>query len=151
MPSINVVISPLGPIVDVAIGVTAARRAALIAAQQPVPPDMLARLLIDTGASNTNICGSVINALGIVPTNFTPVHTPSTGQQPVQMPVYDAKIVFHFPPSAGAPIPPLVRDTVAVIGSDFTNQGIQGLLGRDMMRNAVIVYHGDVGLCSISY
>ena len=144
MPCLNVVIGPQGPVVDVSIGVSAARRAALQSANQPIPPDVLCRLLIDTGASKTNICQSVISQLSLTPTGTDMVCTPSTGQTPVPMPQYDVRLVYTFTGVNFA------VDPLPVTCADFTLQGIHGLLGRDQLAKALLVYHGEVGLCSLA-
>lgn len=145
MPSLNLLISPLGPIIDLHVGVSKARKHALAAAGLPVPPDIACRLLVDTGASSTNVCQSIITQLGSAPTGMVNVATPSTGQTPVAMPQYDARLVFTFPDLTYA------VDAVPVICADFVSQNIHGLLGRDQLERATLVYHGPLKLCVLSF
>ena len=145
MPSLIVQITPLGPLIDVFLSVSHPRRTALQAAGQPIPADVRARLLIDTGASHTNLCHSVITQLGLQSRSMVPVRTPSTGQTPVDMPTYDVRIFIPSPGTA------LLRDPWPVIGADFTTQGIQGLLGRDLLAIGLLTYHGDLGWCTVNF
>jgi len=140
----NVAIGPQGPIIDVAVGVGAARRQALQSAGQPIPGDVQCRLLIDTGASNTNICTSVIQQLALTPTGIVKVLTPSTGSTPVDMAQFDIRLVYTF---AGLTV---TIDPLPATCADFTAQGFHGLLGRDQLARALLVYHGDVNLCSFA-
>jgi hypothetical protein len=139
-----VTIGPLGPIIDLSFMVTRARENALRAAGNAVPAPIAARFLIDTGASATNVCQSVIQQLGLTPTGQVNVLTPSTGATPVPMPQYDARIVFAFSELQ------YTVDAVPVTCTDFTAQGIHGLLGRDILARGLLVYHGDAGFCTLS-
>jgi hypothetical protein len=149
MPSLNFQIGANGPLIDVLVGLSEARRKALAQAGQPIPADIACRLLVDTGATTTNLCASVIQQLGVSPTSITKVLTPSTGQTPVDMPVYDARITIQLPiPGRGTMN--YAFDALPVIGSDFIAQGFQGLLGRDLLKNSTMIYHGDLGLMTLS-
>jgi hypothetical protein len=146
MPSISLQISPLGPLIDVQIGVSAPREAALKAAGQSVPNHIVARLLIDTGASGTSIDISIPPALGLTPSGLTSVHTPSTGNTPVLKNQFDVRLTI--------PHPGINRNFLAipVIESDLlTSQGIHGLLGRDILSFCVLIYNGDTGLYTLSF
>lgn len=154
MPSIAIALTPQGAFVNAFVGVSSAMYAALQAQNKQAPAPVLCRLLIDTGASNTNICQTVIAKLPIVPTGSVPVHTPSTGVVPAQMSQYDVNI--YIPMNQAAPgsglITPSVHTlaNVPVIATDFSAQGFQGLLGRGALQRASFSYHGHMGLCSLS-
>ncbi|WP_374474144.1 hypothetical protein [Arenimonas sp.] len=102
--------------------------------------------MIDTGASGTNLCTSMIPALGLMQTGQVPVHTPSTQGTPVVMPQYDARIMIPLMDGTWH-----IVDAIPVICADFSAQGMHGLLGRDILSKAVMVYHGDINLCSMSF
>src|SRR5947208_6223308 len=71
--------SPIGPVLDVAIGVSRPRQAALEKAKLPVPAFVSARLLVDTGATCTVLDKSVIRKLNLIPTGSALLHTSATG------------------------------------------------------------------------
>ncbi len=148
MPSINVQISAHGPIVDAFVGISNARLQALLAAGIVPPPPQPVRLLIDTGASMTNVCSSVMANLGMSPTGQINVLTPSTGGTPVQMDTYDVNLYFGFP---GRNIPVHTVPTVPIVCTDFQAQGIQGLIGRDILQKSVLIYNGEVGISTLSF
>lgn len=154
MPSIAVQITPQGPFITAFVGISNARAAALSVQGQAQPAPIPCRLLIDTGASNTNICHSVIAKLPLTATGSIPVHTPSTGNAPVSMDQYDVNIYIPMnqaqigaPPATSVHLLP----NLPVIATDFAAQGFHGLLGRDALQSASFSYHGHIGLCSLSF
>jgi len=72
--------------VNAALGVSEARRQALLTAGQAVPQFVSIRALLDTGASMTCVDPTVIAALGLAPTGMTQMITPSTGAVPHNAP-----------------------------------------------------------------
>lgn len=65
MPHLALQVSAGGPLIDVVVAVSRARRVALEAAGQSVPNPVLIRALVDTGASCTNIDPVVFVQLGL--------------------------------------------------------------------------------------
>lgn len=89
MPSINIQINHLGPVVETHIGVSMPRRAAMELANVAVPDPVMCRLLIDTGASATCIdpgyfsgCNSIqaarLQFTRHLPMNTTPMRVINT-------------------------------------------------------------------------
>lgn len=148
MPSINVPIGPQGPVVELFVGVSSARLQAIKSQGMPDPQLQMVRLLIDTGASSTNICSSVMAKMGMPPTGQVQVYTPSTGNTPVSMDQYDVNLYFPFPQKN---LPAHTIATVPIICAEFQAQGIHGLLGRDILSKAGFVYHGDLNLCVLNF
>jgi len=116
----------------------------------------MCRLLIDTGASNTNICHSAIQQLQISATGSISVHTPSTGDKPMSMDQYDINLLIpmqQLQSTGNAASPPNVHtiQNLPVIAADFKSQGMQGLLGRDVLQMASFSYHGHMNICSLSF
>lgn len=145
MPSVNLTLSPQGPIIDLIVGVSAPRESALRAENQPVSSPIPCRLLIDTGASSTCVDSAIIRALSLSPSGATAIHTPSTGNNPAICNQYDVKLIIpHTSLSRVFPAIPVVE-------SDFSSQGIQGLLGRDVLASCVLFYNGEIGLCTLSF
>lgn len=138
-----------GPVVNAAVGVSEARRKALIAAGAAVPPQVAIRALIDTGASLTSIVPSALAKLGLEPTGSVSVHTPSTGTTPHSAAQYDVSLVIPGP----TPESQMLRvDTMPAITAELTaQQGIDALIGRDVLRTCLLTYNGSLGLFTIAY
>lgn len=133
--------------VDAFVCVSSGRRAALIAANSPVPQNHRIRALIDTGASGSCVDPSVLQALGIQPTGTTPVITPTTGATPVYCNQYDVSIII--PPPTGLPF---IVPTMAVTEHEFlTAQGFHALLGRDVLAHCHFCYNGQISLFTLAY
>jgi hypothetical protein len=115
------------------------------AASQPVPPPVVLDCLIDTGASVTCMDAAAIAPLGLQPTGITPIRTPSTGATPAQCAQYGVGIGIYHPDYSR------IFDTVPVIAADLSAQGIQGLMGRDLLRSCLFVYDGTAELFCIGF
>lgn len=148
MPHLTLTVSPGGPLLDIHVGVSQARRNALVAANQTVPPSIPTRALVDTGASCTCVDPTILNQLGITPTGTAHVHTPTTGAAPATASQFDVSIVIIF----GTP-PRLLygNHTIAVVESDLTAQGIEALIGRDILETGMLQYNGETGLFSLAF
>lgn len=99
-------------------------------------------LLVDTGASHTNLDAGIIAKLGLQPTGSINVMTPTTGQTPIPQPTYDVDLViqgFALPGMVGLPH---VVHNHSVSCCDLSLQGIDGLLGRDVLALARMTYSG---------
>src|SRR5688500_2445782 len=128
MPSVVAPIGSEGPVVEVLIGLSKSRRVSLASAGRPLPSPVRARLLIDTGASTTQVVAGLLAPLGIAPSGSIFMHTPSTGLQPVPCDEYDVSILF---PTA---VPALWRvDDIAAAECQPLPGTIQGLIGRDIL------------------
>lgn len=145
MPQLTLQIAAGGPLVDIAVAVSDERREALVKAGQPVPNPVLIRALIDTGASCTCIDPSVLQHLGLTPTGSTPIHTPSTGTGTHNADQYDVNIVLRHPELS------LTLGTIPVIEAHLVMQGIQALLGRDVLASCLLVYNGELGFFTLSF
>ena len=136
MPHLTLQISPGGPIVDVLVGVSHPRQQALQRVSLQVPAAVQIRALVDTGASGTCIDPAVLTRLGLQPTGFVQIHTPSTGNQPHLASQYDVGLIL---------LHPMLTYTIGalpVIGSALAIQGIQALIGRDVLANCLFIYDG---------
>lgn len=147
MPAINVDIEAGGPIVTAIVGVSLPRIQAIQAAGQPVPTPVRARFLVDTGASGTCVDPNVIASLNLPLINQVPIMTPSTNGAPHMCDMYDAS--FFIPgrdPQRGFLIP-----AIQIITTHLSSQGIDGLIGRDILNRCTLIYIGSEGVLSINY
>ena len=146
MPCVNFQIHLPGPIIDIQISVSSPRRDALEAAGLAIPEAVLCRLLIDTGASCTCIDPWVIKALGITPSGSTTIHTPSTNADSNhQYNQYD--VCLCIPHQAIS----RYFYAIPILESNFSHQGIDGLLGRDVLSSCLFIYNGEMGLYTLSF
>jgi len=95
------------------------------------------RGLIDTGASGTVIDPSLLSSLNLTPTSAVPIHTPSTSGKPKLCDQFDVSLVF--PLDGGYTY---TLGAVAVIESHLAVQGIDALIGRDVLERGVFIYDG---------
>jgi len=148
MPHFTIPISPQGAVLDAAVLVGDARRAALQKENLTVPDPQMIRALIDTGASISAIERKVLENLGLQQTGEAEINTPSTGATPVKIPTYDVKIAIlagrkgdlHF-----------ISETVQVTGSDLTQFGFGALIGTDILKKCVFHYNGADGHFTLAY
>jgi hypothetical protein len=135
------------PIVSVYIGVSGPRQQALLASGLPVPDPVVMHLLIDTGASCVSLDQIAIAPLGLVPTGVATVHTPSTDAAATHScNQYDVSLIL--PPGQG---PPLVLEALPILEGAFRHQGIDGLLGRDVLGLCTLVYNAPAGGYTLAY
>lgn len=146
MPHFTLQFDSSGPIINAIIGVSGPRVNALRQAGQPVPDTQVVRALIDTGASGTCIDPRVLQSLGVVSTGSQPVHTPSTTSgNPYQAAQFDVSIII---PSQNLN---KIFHVVPVIEANLDHQGIQALIGRDILSQCLLVYDGQSGLFTLAY
>jgi hypothetical protein len=112
---------------------------------KPVPTPIRVRLLLDTGAKSTCLDPSIFKSLSLSPTGTTFIRTPSTGQVPFACNTYDVSItILHT--SAH-----LFRGSLPVMEADFRAQGIDGLLGRDVLSDCLVIYDGPGQSFTLSF
>ena len=124
-----------GPVLPCAVMLDVRRAQALTLKGQPVPPQKVGSILIDTGASMTSIERTVLQELGIPPIGESQVKTPSGGETQL---VYPCGLAFP-----GSPLPTIKG--IFVLGANLAEQGIVGLLGRDVLANCLFVFNGQGG------
>ena len=125
-------------LVQAAVMVSYSRRAALEAANLPVPPAQRILALLDTGASISAVDPNALAALGLTATGKAEIHTPSTQGVPVLTDTFDVSVgIFaarqgdlHF-----------ISDTVQVTASTLGG-GIQALIGTDILKQCILTYNG---------
>lgn len=120
-----------GPLVLVMLSLVGAAQTALQTQNAPVPPPVQATVMVDTGASGSVIAPGLAQQLGLQPVGVQQVSTPST-TKPVAMPVFAVRITL--------PNGPVFETTV--VEAPLGGQAIQGLIGRDVLAQAVLIYIG---------
>jgi hypothetical protein len=145
MPHLTVAFSATGPVIDLYVGVSAQRREAIIKAGQVVPPFEIARALIDTGASGTCVDPAILGPLGLTPTGSISIHTPTTAGMPISCDQFDVALGIDHPKN------PMVLLTVPVISTALAAQGIQALIGRDVLQNCLLIYDGAAGNLTLAF
>ncbi len=145
MPHLSVPFSSGACLLDIWVGVSEQREAAIKAAGQPVPPPIRLRAMIDTGASGTAIDEDAIVPLGLSPTGKIQIHTPSTGPAPILANQYDVLLGIYHPTFS------LVLGTVPVIHSDLKAMGIAALLGRDVLSKCLLIVDGQSGSFTLAF
>jgi len=146
MPSVTLAMTPDGPKAHLVVWASKARRDALKAAGQPVPDAVLIHVLVDTGASGTCIDPTHLSKLGVAATGLIQIHTPTTSGNPVECKQFDVDIgvvlengAFHF------------VNTLPIVESDLACQGIDGLLGRDVLSQGILIYNGPANTYTLSF
>jgi predicted aspartyl protease len=135
------------PLILAVLKVTQARSDALTAATQAVPQPQRMTALIDTGASCTCVDPEIIQALGLTATGSTQMLTPSTGAQPHTTDQYDASLQIY----SSVTEPPLEIPVIAVVASSLRAQGIDALIGRDVLRHCLLTYNGEMELFTLAF
>jgi hypothetical protein len=104
--------------------------------------------LIDTGASISAVDGTILARLGLAPTGVVQIHTPSTQGVPHPVNQYDVSLVIF-----GATNTTVVHaiPAIPVMDGNYQAQGIDGLLGRDVLANSHMFYAGDVQWFTLSF
>lgn len=148
MPHVNLTITPVGPVLQAFLWLSKPRQMAMAQIGNAIPQAVQLQMLIDTGASCTCVSQAAIDRLQLTPTGSTPVHTPSTKGTPVMQHTYDAQIMV---PGMKPGILLCNVESLPVVGTDFTGQAIDGLIGRDLLASAVLVYNGPSGQYSLSF
>jgi predicted aspartyl protease len=130
------------------IGVSAARREALVAEKQPIPNIVQVSALIDTGASGTCIDPSILKALKLSPSGKALVNTPTTGTTPELKDQYDVSI---FIPGTQQDTPLMVSNLAVIEAELLTQQNIHALIGRDVLALCLLAYNGKTRTFSLAY
>lgn len=140
MPISNGAIAPIhGATLELLIGVNLLRRDALRRVNLPVPERIRVVAQIDTGTALSAMDRRVLTGLDLTPTNEMRVRTPTSAEQePSRFDQYVVSIGID----SGEGIEALF-DNIEVLGTFFApDEGIQGMLGRDVLEHCLLVYNG---------
>ena len=147
MPHITYPLPTGRPLIDLVVGISEARKSAYKKEGKDIPAPISIRGLIDTGATNTCIDKRVLATLGITPIGSTFSFTASCGVTPVSANQYDISILIPLQkPIAGVA---RVFGDILVTEFDLSIQGIQALIGCDILRNGVFIFCDDHFILSL--
>jgi len=104
-----------------------------------VPPPIRIQLLIDTGADTTTIAEMHMRSFGIPPSGAAPVRTITTDVTGYACNTYGVSLRFDAP---GFGDRPHVIPALEVLGQAFHNEGIDGLIGRDVLSTLALTIDG---------
>lgn len=130
------------------VGISAPRSSAMNAAGVPVPNFVTGTFLVDTGASSTCVDPTFVASLQLIATGNVPMQTPSTAGVPVHCNQFD---VAAFIPDNGTAGGGFYIGALPVIEASFASQGIEGLIGRDIIDRCTMVYNGSAGMFTLAY
>jgi len=151
MPFCTLPSTKQGALIDVLVMPSRPQQTALAQAGKPVPAPVPARLLIDTGASCTSIDQAILTQLNLTARDMIPIHTPTTGGTPHQAPQYDIGLAIPLVQPGRAAAPAYIINALPVIGTNLAAQGIQGLLGRDVLQKGLLTVNGPAGMYVLGF
>ena len=137
-----------GPIITVVVCASVPHQKALEEAGRPVPPGVTIQALVDTGASGTCIDPLVLRQLGLERVGTVDVVTPSTGDGTHEANTYDIGLII---PPAGAGHMPHLIPYLLVTESVLARNGFHALIGRDVLKDCVLVYNGALGFFTLAF
>jgi hypothetical protein len=147
MPSINTSLTAAGPLLTVLVGISSPRATALQKAGIAPPQYVRGTFLLDTGASGTCLDPNFVSSLGLVSTGSVAIQTPSTAGTPVSCNQYDVSIFIPDQSGQGG----FFLGALPVIETPLASQGIEGLIGRDVIDRCTLVYNGTANMFTLAY
>ena len=113
-----------------------------------IPAMVQGTFLLDTGASGTCVDPRLVAPLALAPSGNVAIQTPSTNGVPVFCNQYDISLLIPggMPGNGAFYIPAL-----GILETSLSTQGIDGLIGRDVIDRCSCVYNGSAGLFTLSY
>ncbi|MBP3954957.1 hypothetical protein J8F10_06635 [Gemmata sp. G18] len=148
MPTVSGPIESGGAVVDVLIGVPSVRAKRLQSSGFPIPQAVHVRVLIDTGAHQSGFSPRVFQALDLRPIDRISILTPST--PPDRPHLCDVHLVALALVASGRANQ---FPETHVIETDCWHpaEGIEGLIGRDILARCNFWYVGVEGTFTIAF
>lgn len=129
-----------GPTLQADVLISTALESALQSRGKSAPPPISVRALIDTGSTRTVIREGIAQTLGLEPVSSVRVKTASSTE--TQRDVYSIQLVLPNGPTA---------DLTQAVEMPLQEQGIDVLIGRDILAGAVFVYLGTENTFTLSF
>lgn len=127
------------PLLPVIIGVSQPKIYSLANAGRRIPKPIDCNFLIDTGAEDTYVDRLVLDQLRLYPNNTVQVQTGIPGSQPFSFYEYEVKLRISTTVLGQVDF---VLEAMSIICGDFRSQGIDGLIGRDILENCGSLFDG---------
>lgn len=136
-----------GPVIDVEISMPQPLESYYVKNKIQVPAPVVGYALIDTGASISGIHLPILQQLSLVPIDFIKLQGVTAIDD--KAPIYPARVSF---PGINLTDVPMSR----VVGSQMKFQTASGknvimLLGRDLLKEFMVVYNGSFNQVILSY
>jgi len=147
MPHFTLTYGPGGPLIDAFVGISEPKFKALTSAKQPIPPPVIVKALVDTGASHSAVDPTILKGLQLTPRRIAKTITPSTGATPHKCYTYDVSI--HVPMGTATSL--FSKMAWEVSGLDLKHQGFDMLLGRDILTSGILVYDGKARTFALAF
>lgn len=130
-----------GPVIQVAFSLSTAMATAMVGQGDEVPKPISGFALLDTGASHTCIDDDIAKTLqlpAVDKVNMCSASHASTEQNvyPVHIELTGTGVEFDVNKAMGATLKP---------------QGIDALIGRDVLQNCMLVYNGPTGQITLAF
>jgi len=135
-------IKQLGLLLDVQISVSFPQLQKLQQMGSPIPKAVETVALIDTGASISCISPELANAARLVQRGVVLISGVGAEEQ-MSAPTYDAGMRFT---SMNVMIP-----AIPLVGVKLAGQRIGCLIGRDLLSQGILIYHGKPGLFTLAF
>ncbi len=148
MPTTTYVESPEGPLVTV-VATPSALYCQYALPTGTMRPDVALLLLVDTGASHCLIDESAIAPLGLHPVSASLVNSTTTGRAAVIRPLYDLALTIQHPDGSTFREHDAVR--VSTVQGFAHGRRYQGLIGRDLLDQAILNFDGPRQIFTLSY
>lgn len=135
--------------VTVMVNVSMPRLQVMQDAKETIPSPATGTFLLDTGASGTAIDPDLIAPLNVPKIGEVAITTPSTEDgNPHVCDQYDVSLFFPGQSASGVGfwVPAL-----PIITTRLKHQGIDGLIGRDVLNRCTLTYIGSAGIYSLSW
>lgn len=146
MPIVNGTLSALGAVVDLHVGVHEARRDVLQRNQLPVPERRLVRAQIDTGTTLTVIDARVLRHLNVLLIDRLAVRTASLSGE--------AQIFNQYAVSLGLEANGIEMRLAEILVLECAfgpDDGIQALIGQDVLKHCLFVNNGPLNSFSFAF
>lgn len=130
----------MGPVIQVRVSAAPSVAQTILTKGGTLPPPVDGIALIDTGAANTCIDVDVAAMLNL----------PVTGQGSITSATHAAIPCNLHPIEMEVVAWPVKFGTNRAMGANLKAHGIVALIGRDLLRNCILIYNGTAGTFSLS-
>jgi hypothetical protein len=147
VPVTNLPFTADQPLIHVIVGVSLRQRNRLVAAGVRVPAATPMKLVVDTGAALSALDPEALAPFGLLPVGEMQVRPVSeTGVTSYPANTYHVSMELPAPDGFSMRL-----GEVLVFENRFRHQGIDGLLGRDVLAHCLLVYNAPAGHFTLAY